>query len=278
MFSVFLLILSCFFFATLASLIKFLSDHIHPFEQAFFRNIISIVIILPFVIKYDLKIQNKKNIRLLFLRALFGGVTMILLFLSYSLIPLSQAMAISFTTPLFMYLGGIFFFKEKSEKINNFGILIGFLITIILIRPDLDMELGIILALAASITHATAGLLVKKISQTESILVLMFSMVCFMTPISFIPSFFVWVTPNSPHVYGWLILIALVATLGNFLWTKALSMENLTNLMPFEFSKLFFATILGILFFDEKLDYVTILCGISLLILNNFLILDVKKK
>ena len=58
----------------------------------------------------------------------------------------------------------------------------------------------------------------------------MFSMVCFMAPISFIPSFFVWVTPNSPHVYGWLILIALVATLGNFLWTKALSMENLTNL------------------------------------------------
>ena len=87
---------------------------------------------------------------------------MILLFLSYSLIPLSQAMAISFTTPLFMYLGGIFFFKERSEKINNFGILIGFLITIILIRPDLDIELGIILALASSITHATAGLLVKK--------------------------------------------------------------------------------------------------------------------
>ena len=47
------------FFATL-KLIKFLSDHIHPFEQAFFRNIISIIIILPFVIKYDLKIQNKK--------------------------------------------------------------------------------------------------------------------------------------------------------------------------------------------------------------------------
>ena len=51
--------LSC-FFATLPSLIKFLSDHIHPFEQAFFRNIISIIIILPFVIKYDLKIQIKK--------------------------------------------------------------------------------------------------------------------------------------------------------------------------------------------------------------------------
>ena len=41
---------------------------------------------------------------------------MILLFWSYSLIPLSQAMAISFTTPLFMYLGSIIFFKEKALK------------------------------------------------------------------------------------------------------------------------------------------------------------------
>ena len=54
------------------------------------------------------------NIKLLILRAIFGGVTMILLFWSYSLIPISLAMAISFSTPLFIYLGGIIFFKETT--------------------------------------------------------------------------------------------------------------------------------------------------------------------
>ena len=45
---------------------------------------------------------------------------MILLFTSYSLIPLSQAMAISFSTPLFMYFGSILIFKEKIDFFKTF--------------------------------------------------------------------------------------------------------------------------------------------------------------
>ena len=87
---------------------------------------------------------------------------MILLFCSYTMIPLSQAMAVSFSTPLFMYLGGIIFFKEKTSKFNNLILILGFILTIIIIRPDLEIKLGVILALIAALTHAIAGLLVKK--------------------------------------------------------------------------------------------------------------------
>lgn len=277
MYPVSLLILSCFFFAVLAALIKFLSQQIHPFEQAFFRNFISVLIILPFIIKYKIKISKKENLKLLILRGAFGGLTMILLFWSYSLIPLSQAMAISFTTPLFIYLGSIIFLKEKALKINTTAIMLGFILTIILIRPDLEVKFGVLIALIASLTHAIAGLLVKQISKTESVLLLMFSMVLLMTPISFFPSLYVWTTPDSFDVIMLLIMIAGTASIGNFLWTKALSKATLTDLMPFEFSKLLFATILGILFFNEKLDLITIFCGIGLLFLNHYLAKSIKK-
>ena len=220
MFPVSLLILSCFFFAVLAALIKYLSEQIHPFEQAFFRNFISILIIYPFILKYKIKISKKENFKLLLLRGVFGGITMILLFWSYSLIPLSQAMAISFTTPHFMYLGSIIFFKEKILKINTTAIISGFILTIILIRPDLELEFGVLIALIASLTHAVAGLLVKQISKTESVLLLMFSMVLLMAPISFLPSLYVWTNPDSLEIIILLIVIAGVATIGNFLWTK----------------------------------------------------------
>ena len=277
MYSVSLLILSCFFFAVLAALIKFLSQQIHPFEQAFFRNFIGVLIILPFILKYKIKISKKENFKLLILRGVFGGLTMILLFWSYSLIPLSQAMAISFTTPLFMYLGSIIFFKEKALKINTTAIISGFILTIILIRPDLEVKFGVLIALIASLTHAIAGLLVKQISKTESVLLLMFSMVIIMAPISFFPSLYVWTTPNSFEIILLLFTIACIATIGNFLWTKALSQEALTNLMPFEFSKLLFATILGILFFNEKVDLITIFSGTGLLCLNHYLAKNIKK-
>ena len=277
MYSVSLLILSCFFFAVLAALIKFLSQQIHPFEQAFFRNFIGVLIILPFILKYKITISKKENLKLLLLRGVFGGLTMILLFWSYSLIPLSQAMAISFTTPLFMYLGSLIFFKEKALKINTIAITLGFILTIILIRPDLEVKFGVLIALIASLTHAIAGLLVKQISKTESVLLLMFSMVLIMTPLSFFPSLYVWTTPNGLEIIILLIMIACIASIGNFLWTKALSEEALTSLMPFEFTKLLFATILGVLFFNEKLDLITIFSGIGLLFLNHYLAKNIKK-
>lgn len=276
MHAVFLLILSCLSFSILAALIKFLSNQVHPFEQAFFRNIISLLLILPFVLRQKVLVKNKQNIKLLILRGLFGGITMILLFWSYTLIPLSQAMAISFTTPLFMYLGAILFFKERVAQRNNVVLILGFILTLVLIRPDLDLKLGALIALLASVMHAIAGLLVKKISRTESVLTLMLSMVCIMTPISLIPSLYVWVHPNNLSVVLFLVLIAIFATIGNYLWTKALSLEQLTNLMPFEFSKLIFATLLGLFFFDEKLDYLVIVSAVGLLILNNFLVKEIR--
>ena len=106
------LIVSCFLFSVLAALIKYNASFIHPTEQAFFRNLFGIFLLLPFFLRQKKLVNFKSNYRLLFLRGFFGGITMILLFYAYTLIPLSQAMAISFSTPLFIYFGGIFFLKK----------------------------------------------------------------------------------------------------------------------------------------------------------------------
>ncbi len=276
MYPIFLLISSCFLFSILAALIKFSSQFIHPIEQAFFRNFISVLILIPFVIQAKKIINKRSNIKLLVYRAIFGGATMILLFWSYSLIPLSQAMAVSFSTPLFIYIGAILFFKEKTSKLNNFIILLGFVLTIIIIRPDLEIRLGVVLALIAAITHAIAGLLVKEISRNESVITLMFSMVLLMTPITGLPSIKIWSTPNTQELQL-LIIISVVATLGNFCWTKALSITKLTNLMSFDFSKLLFTTILGFFFFEEKIDLITIICGCGLIICSNITAISIRR-
>jgi drug/metabolite transporter (DMT)-like permease len=265
------LIVSCFLFSVLAALIKYNASFIHPTEQAFFRNLFGIFLLLPFFLRQNKLVNFKSNYRLLFLRGFFGGITMILLFYAYTLIPLSQAMAISFSTPLFIYFGGIFFLKENTDKQKTFYMLLGFVLTLVIIRPDLKLQIGSIFAIISSITHAIAGLIVKKLSETENVLTLMFSLVLIMTPITFLPSLYVWDTPSNFFVFFLLIIIATTATLGNFFWTKAISLTTLTNLMPFDFSKLIFATILGVIFFDEKIDLITILCGTGIIICNSLI-------
>ncbi len=265
------LIISCFLFSVLAALIKFNASFIHPTEQAFFRNFFSIFLLLPFFLRQKKLVNFKSNYRLLFLRGFFGGITMILLFYAYTLIPLSQAMAISFSTPLFIYFGSIFFLKENTDKQKTFYMLLGFLLTLIIIRPDLNLQIGSILAIISSITHAIAGLIVKKLSETENIVTLMFSLVLIMTPITFFSSLYVWDTPSNLFVFFLLFIIAVTATLGNFFWTKAISLTTLTNLMPFDFSKLIFATILGVIFFQEKIDLITIICGSGIIVCNSLI-------
>ena len=272
------LLVSCFLFSVLAALIKYNASFIHPTEQAFFRNLFGIFLLLPFVLRQNKLVNFKSNYRLLFLRGFFGGITMILLFYAYTLIPLSQAMAISFSTPLFIYFGGIFFLKENTDKQKTFYMLLGFVLTLVIIRPDLKLQIGSIFAIISSITHAIAGLIVKKLSETENVLTLMFSLVLIMTPITFLPSLYVWDTPSNFFVFFLLFIIAATATLGNFFWTKAISLTTLTNLMPFDFSKLIFATILGVIFFEEKIDLITVVCGTGIIICNSLIAKNVSNE
>ena len=272
------LLVSCFLFSVLAALIKYNASFIHPTEQAFFRNLFGIFLLLPFFLRQNKLVNFKSNYRLLFLRGFFGGITMILLFYAYTLIPLSQAMAISFSTPLFIYFGGIFFLKENTDKQKTFYMLLGFVLTLVIIRPDLKLQIGSIFAIISSITHAIAGLIVKKLSETENVLTLMFSLVLIMTPITFLPSLYIWETPSNFFVFFLLIIIATTATLGNFFWTKAISLTTLTNLMPFDFSKLIFATILGVIFFEEKIDLITVVCGTGIIICNSLIAKNVSNE
>ncbi len=278
MYPILQLIVSCFLFSVLAALIKYNASFIHPTEQAFFRNLFGIFLLLPFFLRQNKLVNFKSNYRLLFLRGFFGGITMILLFYAYTLIPLSQAMAISFSTPLFIYFGGIFFLKENTDKQKTFYMLLGFVLTLVIIRPDLKLQIGSIFAIISSITHAIAGLIVKKLSETENVLTLMFSLVLIMTPITFLPSLYVWDTPSNFFVFFLLIIIAATATLGNFFWTNAISLTTLTNLMPFDFSKLIFATILGVIFFEEKIDLITVVCGTGIIICNSLIAKNVSNE
>ena len=266
-----LIILSCFFFSILAALIKYLNYFIHPFEQAFFRNLFSIFILIPLFLILKKKYIKSKKKKILFLRSLFGAITMLLLFWSYTLIPLSQAMAISFSTPLFIFLGGIVIFKERTNLKTILVLFVGFFFTLVIIRPDLEIKLGTIVALCAAVSHAITGLLVKNLTKTESVYSIMFYMVLFMSPLTFLPSYFVWELPDSFNVWLLLFLLALVGTTGNFLWTKAISIAPMTEIMPYDFSKLIFSTIFGIIFFKESFDYITLTGGVGIIVCNIYL-------
>ena len=90
-----------------------------------------------------------------------------------------------------------------------------------IIRPDLKVELGSILAVVSAITHAVAGLLVKRLSNDENVLTLMFSMVVLMAPITFIPSVYVWEEVDSFFCSSTVVLTCCNSNLRELLLDKS---------------------------------------------------------
>lgn len=262
------MILSCLFFSLLAGLIKYIGNEIHAFQQAFFRNSLSILILLPFILFAKSNIFKTERVGLLILRSFFGALTMILLFLSYTLIPLNQAVTISFTTPLFIFLGGIFVFKEKVNYYQVSALFFGFCFIIMALSPKTGISIGSWVGLSAAIFHAIAGLIVKELTKTESVLKLMFFMVLLMSAFTFFPAFFYWEGPKNN--FSWLLLfsLAILGTLGNFFWTSAISIANVTNIMPYDFTKLIFSALISFFCFNEKLDLQVAISGIGIILCN----------
>jgi drug/metabolite transporter (DMT)-like permease len=77
-----------------------------------------------------------------------------------------------------------------------------------------------------------------------------------MTPLTLVPALFYWQMP-SPGLWGWLIFIGVIGTMGQFVVTEAIKLADMTVLMPFDFLKLVWAAFLGMLLFAERPDALT---------------------
>jgi drug/metabolite transporter (DMT)-like permease len=65
-----------------------------------------------------------------------------------------------------------------------------------------------------------------------------------------IPAAFVWVWPTWTEL-GWLALTGISGTLGQLAVTQAFRVADTTAVLPFDFTKLIWASLLAYLVFDE---------------------------
>ena len=92
-------------FSGMIGLLRLATDALHPFEVAFFRNLFGLVFMLPWLMRTRFQGLHTERLGLHGLRALTGLAAMLMWFMALSLMPLGEAVALSFTTPLFVTIG-----------------------------------------------------------------------------------------------------------------------------------------------------------------------------
>ena len=231
--------------------IRFASEDMHTTAIVFWRNLFSIFILLPFMLRSGLDNFRTKRGWGHFWRSLFGILGMQCWFFCIATLPLNMATALSFSAPLFMSLFAIVFLREPSDLHRWGALLAGIAGVVIILKPgETDFDLQSLVVLIATSLWALAGMLVKTLTRTEPPLRIIFYMACFMTVLSFpmaLPNWH-WITLED----GLLIFfIAFTSTIAHWCLVSAYSLADIVKLMPFDFTRLIFTAILAYLFFDE---------------------------
>ncbi len=257
------MIIFCFCSPFSDAIVRVLSEMgFQPGQVMFVRSIVSVLLLLPYIIK-NKEYKIPKNLwKWYALRSTFFFIAIFSWLSVLGKIPLPQMYAIGFTSPVLASLISIIWLKESLTRKKILGLIGGFIGVLIVIRPGFsDLSIYNFVPLFCSFNWASAMVISKKLSSNQSpyqmTVILSGSCILFAS----IPTAFQWITPTIDQ---WGILIGLgclVVMIHTFL-IRAYKLADLSTLAPFEFMNLVFASCIGWVMFDELIDTWTLFGGI----------------
>jgi drug/metabolite transporter (DMT)-like permease len=235
----------------MAVVVRHLAEELHPFQIAFFRNLFGVIILLPLLLRYGASQLKTGDMGFMAARGVFNAAAMLSFFVALTMLPLAEISALMFTVPLFVAVMVALFLKERLGPHRVAGLVIGFSGALIILRPGIEIiHVGALYALFSAITWGTAVVLIKHLSRTNSTVTITFYGMSFLTIFTFLPALFVWEWPTGGQ-YAWLAVIAAGGTAGQLMFTQSLKIADATLVMPFDFTKLIWASVFGFLIFSE---------------------------
>lgn len=238
-------------FATMHAIIRHMGSQHHPFEIAFFRNLFGFIVLLPFFARHGLAVLKTERLGLHAARGVTQVAGMLMFFTAVTITPLATIAALSFTAPLFATVGAILLLRERVRLRRIAALVLGFVGTMIVLRPGLvEIESGALLAVASSVAWATAMLIIKILARTESSVTITAYMAVFLTPMTFIAALFVWRWPSLVDI-GWFALMGTIGTAGHLALAQAFKEADVTTVLPVDFTRLFWASAFGFFLFGQ---------------------------
>jgi drug/metabolite transporter (DMT)-like permease len=218
------------------------------------RNALTLVLLLPLILYQGSALIRTTRLKDHLWRSMLGTIGMMSWTYSLTIIPLGHATALSFTAPLISTLFAVMFLGEKAGITRWLALLVGFGGTLIILNPNPhDFAWIDLLVIFATTAWAITGLFIKSLSSTEPPLRMVFYMNFFML---------LAVTPfgiahwQMPSAHAWLVLlfIAGASIIMHFSMAKAFSLARVVTLVPFDFTRLIYTSILAYFIFNETSD------------------------
>ncbi|MDB2675929.1 DMT family transporter [Amylibacter sp.] len=275
------MITSMAFFAVEDSLIKFVTSTI-PIGQILIMFGLGGGLIFLLVAHFkNEKIMLRDMLLLpMYVRALFEIIGRLFYVLAISLIPLSTATVIIQATPIVVVAGAAIIFGEKVGWRRWTAILLGLFGVIVIIQPTAEsFSFLSILALIGMIGFAGRDLASRAAPENLSVFILGlhgFIALAFSGLI-----YTIWDDANFVMIdidtIGFMVGAVVFGVAAYSCLMKAMRTGEVSAVTPFRYTRLIFGVSLGVFFFNESLNYSTVL-GTILIVISGLFILSRNKR
>ena len=259
--AVLLKLVAALLFSMMSVLVRWLGVRYPVGQVVFFRSAFAIV---PVVIIYACRRELMAAIRIgRPLHHLGRGLTavgaMFCNFSSLARLPVVDATAISFVSPLITVALSAIFLKERVRIYRWSAVVVGFAGVLVMLAPHLDVSrttasavavAGAAFGLAGAFFSACSTVQTRALakSETTSSIVFYFSLICAIAGLCTLP--FGWLAPTWTELAA-LVAIGIFGGLAHIFLTESYRLAEASLVAPFDYTSMIWALILGYIVFGE---------------------------
>jgi drug/metabolite transporter (DMT)-like permease len=257
-------LISAVLFAVMSALVRFLGARYPIGQVVFYRSAFAILPVLA-VYAWRGKLAAVVRTERPFGQAGRSAISIVGMFCNFGALarlPLVEANAISFTSPLFSVALAALILKERVRIYRWSAVIIGFIGVLVVLSPHMSGDeltivaasattvTGLVYALTGSLANAGTVIQTRRLAQSEttSSIVFYFSLSCALAGLVTWP--FGWVSPTRAE-FGALIGIGLLGGFAHIFLTESYRYASASVVAPFDYTSMIWALLLGYAMFGE---------------------------
>ena len=268
-----LFLAATFLIVTMNAFAKMASAYHTPVEIVFYRGLVAMAMLLAYVLATRRKDVFKTTRPYTHLgRSIVGNCGVILVYWSYSLMPMADVTAFLFTSPLMVTVLSVPLLGEKVGPYRWAAVMTGLIGVMMITQPFGGSFIGAkaLIPLGATFFTALVNIFLRTLGKTEDPFTTVFYFLAAGLTITglYMPFF-----GHPPHPEAVMALIGTGITSGLqlILKTQAYRLAEASLLSPFAYSSIVWATLFGWLFWGE-LPTIWVVCGAAVIIASNMTI------
>lgn len=238
--------------ATLDVLIKIVSQDYGVVQTIFLRSLLSLPVLLLLVpFEGGFKALKTQKPLMHASRGLVMAITACCFVYSFQKLPLSDAYALIFSSPLMLTLLAIPLLGERVGKHRAAAVAIGFIGVLIAMRPGfVAFDVATYVALTGALGYALVLIFIRQMSKTETSIAITFYGTIVLTVLSGLVLPWFWQTPTAWHLLLF-IGTGIIGGLGQYCLTLAFRHASASLLAPYEYLSLIWGAIYGYFIFQD---------------------------